>query len=351
VIIPDVIDALEENGKAREASDLRAHWERKVANFVNRDPYLFGSEYAFDSTGFESTHALAKWAMQRMGGEGSAVTREASQQFMEKQMRANIADRGWIEPTYYHLGSDLRAGFGFGYTLSYMSQMGGWGVLDYALNFSEEPAKHLRLGYASYLSSWALMNSGTAESNWGYWYPGKENDGAAGGGFEPRAWATSWLRKSHPRGAWYYSCEIDLGYNGALRSAATVVADDPLFGLVAYGGVLKDAPDGFDVVPSDGMRQRLHIMHKTQRLHLAMSRDGFAAEQPVRVAQNGREMSFTLENRTPGQAHTTEVELPGVSGQVMVGGVQSRVLGGKDSTKIELQIGPEAQYRVRILIQ
>ena len=38
----------------------------------------------------------------------------------------------------------------------------------------------LQLGYASYLSSWSLVNSGRAETNYGFWFPGKENDGAAG---------------------------------------------------------------------------------------------------------------------------------------------------------------------------
>jgi len=33
--------------------------------------------------------------------------------------------------------------------------------------------------------------------------------------------------------------EIDLGFSGALRTAATVVSDDPIFGLFAYGGDLK----------------------------------------------------------------------------------------------------------------
>ena len=38
----------------------------------------------------------------------------------------------------------------------------------------------LRLGYGSLLSSYALMNTGDEASNYGYWFSGKENDGAAG---------------------------------------------------------------------------------------------------------------------------------------------------------------------------
>jgi len=86
------------------------------------------------------------------------------------------------------VGSDYRGAGNATYMLSYMAQMGGWAIEDYAVNYAKDPIQYLRIGYASYLSSWALLNSGTAESNYGYWFPGKENDGGAGGGFEPRPW-------------------------------------------------------------------------------------------------------------------------------------------------------------------
>src|SRR5439155_19501902 len=56
-------------------------------------------------------------------------------------------------------------------------------------------------------------SSDLPESNYGYWYPGKNNDGGAGGGFEPRPWGHAWLgNKEMGRGSWWYSGEIDLGY-------------------------------------------------------------------------------------------------------------------------------------------
>jgi hypothetical protein len=357
LIIADLIDALEESGKHQHAEELRHHWEKKVAYFVNQDPYLFGSEYSFDSTGFESTHALARWALERMtepvrhpADAGVLINREAALRFMDRQLRANIADRGWLEPAYYYLGSDYRAGMGGSYTLSYMSQMGGWSVLDYALYYAKEPPEYLRLGYASYLSSWALMNSGTHESNYGYWYPGKENDGAAGGGFEPRAWATSWLRKSHPRGSWFYGCEIDLGYCGALRTAATIVADDPIFGRIAYGGRLVNTPAAIEVTPRDGLRQRLHVLLDTRRLHLILNRDGFAADLPITIDNALHEVRFTLENRSA-ETHSTTVVLTGLSGHISVEGRPAKITQGPTGAKIELQVGAEAQSPVRIRVQ
>jgi len=135
------------------------------------------------------------------GHTNAGVSLKAARRFTERQMVANLFCRGTIEPAYYYLGSDYRGRAGDAYTLTYMSQMGGCAVLDYALSFAANPAPWLRLSYASYLSAWALMNTGTAESNFGYWYPGQANDGAAGGGFEPAPYGTTWLEQPHHRGA------------------------------------------------------------------------------------------------------------------------------------------------------
>ena len=58
-------DARDGKGKKEWADTLRGHWESKVERFVMKTPNLYGSEFAFDSTGFESTGAFAKYAMTR----------------------------------------------------------------------------------------------------------------------------------------------------------------------------------------------------------------------------------------------------------------------------------------------
>lgn len=303
LVIPDLIRALEESGGQGDADKLRAHWEEKAEFFINQHPDLFQSEYPFDSTGFESTHALAKYAVERLQEPGATefrnkVTPADANEFLEEQMRLNVGDRG-MEPAYYWLGSDYRGSGSTAYTLSYMSQMGGWAVEDYALNFAKDPLDYLRLGYACYLSSWALLNSGTPESNYGYWFPGKENDGGAGGGFEPRPWGRAWLgNKEMGRGSWWYSGEIDLGFSGALRTAATVVSDDPIFGMYAYGGELKQRGNVIDVIPKDGLRDRFAIVSGNSRFQMRLDRDGFTAEKPVSFTKSLNRISFELENRS-----------------------------------------------------
>jgi len=375
IVMNDLLRALEREGWKKEEAELRQHWEKKVRHFVEDDPYLFGSEFAFDSTGFEATGAMARYAMEKVvegemkrkeerslwpGGErgdkraefenlkkteakspgeglvgtttskgiapvkmvqtrllageagpelqaGEGVEarpgweRARVEKFMEKQVRLNVAARGWLETAYYYLGSDYRAGGGLRYTLSYMSPMGGWSILDYGLNWAGARAHlfdYLRLGYASYLSSWALVNSGRAETGYGFWFPGEENDGGAGGGFEPMARARGWLGKWIERGAWYYSAEEDVGYCGAIRTAATVVANDPVFGLVALGGKLEDKGDRIEVVPRDGLGVRFHLMASPERrLHVEFEQGRLAKGKAVVIKKDLSEIILQVEGR------------------------------------------------------
>jgi hypothetical protein len=273
IVIPKLIDQLRARGMRGEADDLSTFWVMKVRHFLGRDVDLFQSEYAFDSTGFESTEVLADFAMNNskiVGIEG-----KKAREFLDRQMAANLFCRGVVEPAYYYLGSDYRGSGGDSYTLSYMAQMGGASVLDYGLNYATAPSEYLRLGYQSFLSSWALMNTGTKSSNYGYWYPGTANDGAAGGGFEPAAYGETWLGQPHQRGSWYYSCEIDLGYCGALRAARTTIADDPIFGRFCFGGLGETKGNIYRFLPHDGVRRRLSIRTLGCTLDLELSGSRF----------------------------------------------------------------------------
>ncbi|HEY4288460.1 MAG TPA: DUF5695 domain-containing protein [Puia sp.] len=336
LLVPLMAD-LEKEGFAEDARFLRGEWEKKVKYFIYDDPYPFRSEYAIDATAFESTEALAKYGVLNTMQPDSnlwfdknlkrwyshpQIKKEDARRFMDRQLAANIALRGAIEPAYYYLGSDYR-GRSDNFTLTYMSQMGGWSILDYALHFADPaagrsgpaPADYLRLGYAAYLSAFALINSGTAASNYGFWYPGKDNDGASGWAFESQQYTNTWIQKAQGRGPWYYDGETDLGYGGALRTAATIVTEDPIFGWVAYGGHLLTAGEKFSVIPRDGIRTRLYVRSKGQQLDIELQQDGFAKEEPVVVGPHG--ISFVLENRS-GLPHETSFVLNGITHTVFL---------------------------------
>jgi hypothetical protein len=330
LVVLDLIKALDAEGFSTQAQWLRHQWEIKTKYFVYDDPYPFRSEYAFDRTAFESTYAFAKYgATHDMAPDENlwydvklkkwyshpSVTREDSRAFMDRQLASGLVVRGWLNPAYYTLGSD--AG------MSYMAAMGGWGVLDYALDFAPRPTDWLQLGYASYLSSWALMNTGRPDTNYGFWFPGPENDGAAGWQFTSTKVGSAWMGSSfpggvsEPRGPWHYDGEIDLGFGGALRMAATIVAKDPTFGWIAYGGALTESGDKLSIIPRDGLRRRFGIVipdarlpfaEDVSRLKLELDRDGLAAESAIAMDKAARTIAFTIENRT-GNSHTTTVRL------------------------------------------
>jgi len=318
LVILSLIDALEKEGFKERADWLRAEWEKKVKYFVYDEKYPFRSEYAVDRTAFESSYALAKygatyemkpdtnlWFDKRLEKWYShpVVKKEDSRAFMVRQLKAGLAVRGWLETAYYLLGADFTASSDTG-SMSYMAAMGGWGILDYAVNFAPVPYDWLQLGYASYLSSWSLMNTGRPETNYGYWFPGKENDGATGWQFLTAKYGRGWIRKEMPRGAWHYDGEIDLGYGAGLRTAATVLTRDPLFDWLAYGGTLTADRDGLSIIPRDGLRQRFYAVLAEERLKIELDRDGFAAGQRIDTDKNLRKVRFTMENRT-GDAHAT----------------------------------------------
>jgi hypothetical protein len=352
LVIPNLIDDLKTAGLTAEADTLRSHWEQKVKTFTSGQLNLFQSEYAFDSTGFESTHALARYALQHADKPGQSTTGislENAQRFMQTQLASNIFCRGWPEPAYYLLGSDYRGSGGSAYTLTYMSQMGGWSVLDYALNYAPEPGWYLRLGYASYLSAWALMNTGTAESNYGYWFPGKENDGGAGGGFEPAPYGQTWLNQPHHRGSWYYSSEIDLGYSGALRAAATVLADDDIFGRFCFGGDWRNTALGLEVIPKDGVRRRFHAMLGDKKLHLLLDVDRFAASQSIVLKEDLSRVGFRLESDNPGK-HSTMLHISGLAAgsyTVRVGEKILSTFNANDTQENVLQLTVDADTRTK----
>lgn len=377
MLIVDLIDALEEEGWQERADWLRGEWEKKVKYFVYDDPYPFDSEYPFDTTAFETSYAVAKYGLTRKVKpdarlwydkyrekwyEHPEVNRADFEEFLVKQLQANIALRGWVEPSYTLLGGDNRGGDSSRYGLSYMSQLGGWAIVDYALYFAEDPFPYLRLGYASFLSSWCLMNTGTAESNYGYWYPGKENDGASGWAITPEKYSGMWIRQDNGRGSWPYDGEIELGYGAALRTAATIVADDPLFGWFAYGGRLEMENGRFKVWPQDGLCQRLHVVGRDTRLHLLLERDGFAAEQPVHLHYDHlgtdemtprlSRVAFSMDNRS-GDSHRTTLKLFGLRGNsyaVRVDGDLTRNfdVGEKEWTGIAIEVASQDIVRVEI---
>ena len=326
VLLP-LIGDLERYGRKADADWLRSEWEKKVKYFVYDDKYPFRSEYSIDRTAFESSYAFAKYGtMHEMKPDKNLwydvnlkkwyshpiVKQQDSRLFMDRQNLAGLAVRGWINPAYYSLGSDDSEGGG----LSYMARMGGWSILDYGLQFADKPYDWLQLGYASYLSSFALMNTGTAETNYGFWFPGKDNDGATGWAFNAQKHGPIWLQdRNTPRGPWNYDGEADLGLGAITRMASTIITNDPIFGWIAYGGELQVNNNALKIIPADGVGIRFGMVTSRFRVLVELSRDRFSTTTPVVTDKNGSSILFTVTNET-GKVHNTKLKLTGTPGIV-----------------------------------
>ena len=303
LVIPEIIDELEALGKTAQADTLRVNWEKKVDYFLHGDRYPYRSEYAADRTAFESTYALAKYAVQH------GIDPEATADFMDRQNLANLACRGVLENQWFLLGSDFFRSSDWS-LMTYMARMGGSSLLDYGIRYAPDPYDWIRIGYNSYLGQFGLMNAGDEESGYGFWQPGKEKDGALGMSYAPLKYGSAWIGTQEPRGPWRYCGEGDLGMCAITRSAATVFVTDPLFGPLAYGGSLsEDGP--FRIVPDDGVNRRFFAVTDRVRFGVEVLGGHFAEGGEIVLDKGMRKLSFVTEGASleDGSALGTPVEV------------------------------------------
>lgn len=311
LVIPRLIEDLEIEGKGDYAAVLRKFWERKAKYFIYDDKYPYHSEYEMDRTAFESSYSLAEYAMQYpMENDDSLwydknmkvwyshpnVNEQATKDFMLRQFYANLSSRGVLEAEWNTLGSDFFSSSDFS-EHSYMARMGGWAILNYALRYDENPNNWLALGYASYLNPYGVMNVGDKESNYGYWYPGKERNGAIGQAYTSQKFGRPWIGTEESRGPWRFCGEGDLGMCAVTRTATSILIKDSIFGWVYYGGNMERIAKGiYKLYPDDGVRQDLWIIVNGTRLHLKLNRDNFSLTQPLVVDVIKKKASIVIEN-------------------------------------------------------
>ena len=112
-----------------------------------------------------------------------------------------------------------------------------------------------------------------------------------------------------------HSSEVDLGYSGALRTATTILADDPVFGRFCFGGDWRKSAAGLEVIPKDGVRRRFHALlgeGEQNKLHMVLDMDRFAASQPILLKEDFSEVRFRLESDNPA-SHVARLRLSGLA--------------------------------------
>ena len=319
----DIINALQQKGRLKDAAKLRREWEKKVTYMVYEDPWPFGSEMFVDRTAFESSYYVAEYAKlnpikpeeqfwydknRKKWYSYTSFDTSMIDRFMQNQLDGNLALRGLFEPGYANLGT---AWSGQYVNLDYMTQMGGVALLDYAYRFSDRPDRYINYGYNSLLASWALMNTGTKKTDFGYWYRGEQNDGAVGWAFSPYQNSRTYMNYIKVgRAPWRFDGEIDHGLTGGIHGSGVYLLDDPDFGLIGYGGNVRMDKDGtVSIIPFDGVRRQVRIMTPV-RFSVELMQDGFRKDYPITL-RGTEELSFCIENRSD-KPHNTTIRAEGM---------------------------------------
>ena len=315
-----LVKFLELEGLQDEADFVRNKWTLKADRFSQRD-YPYGSEMSQDATAYEAVHAMAKFS-----GLPSLA---------HKTNQINLANRSW-QPVWHNYGSDNRWFGDSHYRLSYMTQLGAWGLLDYGLNFASTTDKPwlLRCASGAIMAGWATIHT-TAEGE------SVVNNGAA-----------SWVfhTESGPNGMNTWSGEQDIGYWGALQSLASVVVNDPLFGWTCYGCELNSSGAEFKIIPKDGLRKRIHIAEP--RFSIELQRDCFESGQIVSIDKNFAEISFSLDRQVDYFPLATTLEITGLNEYkyaILVNGVERSFVNGSGFNTITIGLDSLDKYYIRIV--
>jgi hypothetical protein len=220
----DLMDTLRVKGYNAEANELVMHVRRKAEHFfAQAHPYL--SEYPFDTTGYSDAYYLKKYA----GGVDGAAP-------VVSMLRATRGrQQSW--PWY---GGDVRWGWGASkypwmdeLCINYMTNQNGRALLD---NFHETGhIEDLRLGYASFLAYWSLIEPSGIAHNLYTWEPTRMT-------FDP------------------WTSEMGCGFYFGFLMACSYAVDDPDFGFIGYGCDVEGDPAGhIAVIPRDGVARRIKV--------------------------------------------------------------------------------------------
>lgn len=315
-----IAEALKKEGFESEYRWLKKQLDEKAEYFAD-EKYPYSSESYFDTAAYEAVFAYARYS------GNTALAGEVT--------KTNIATRG-TTPVWYLYGSDLPSQ-DKAVNLRYMTQLGGWSLMQYALEYSDAAESDLQLAYGSYLAGWALINSG--------WYSDKPYNVGSSVWYYQGIKGTlmdsvnDW-EKILPvyNGAVAVSGESALGFWAGLNMACTAVIRDSVFGLYAYGGDLSEKDGRITVKPKDGVRKRVHVVTDGRTVSAELSGGRISLFE---YAADMSSLGMKIE-RTAGFSHCPEISITGLAP-----GEYSVFLNGERTGKVTAEasgavyVGPE----------
>ncbi|WP_270165581.1 S-layer homology domain-containing protein [Paenibacillus sp. SYP-B4298] len=324
--IPDMIEALKEEGMQTEAQRLQQKFARDKGRNVTRAVYPFGSEFEYDNTGEEGAYSAAKALRSYYPGDERAAAAKKSMQMSDWKTRAM---RG-IQPTWYHYSVPVfRAGESW-WNFQYTASLAGY-IMDDWLRYQEDgrsgeqQAIAQQRNYAAKISNFNAVNMGqiaaqsVGSTSWRY----SMHKGGTGtkdvfdGG--SRVMNNGWND---------FSGESEEGLYGSLLSISSDIVTDPVFGLFGYGALVTDEGNRYAITPKDGFGKRLNLIN--EKIYLVLENDKI---EHATIQKDGKALTMEIANLAQNE-HASKIKMDGAG---VENGYYTIKLNGTDAGQFYVQ--------------
>ncbi|QDH20767.1 hypothetical protein FFV09_07865 [Saccharibacillus brassicae] len=301
--IPDMIEALKEEGMNTEYENLKNKFALTKGRSMTFAPYPYGSEFEYDNTGEEGAYAAAKALRAYYPQDGQAAEAKRSMQMADWKTRAM---RG-LQPNWFHYSVPVfRGGEGW-WNFQYTASLAGY-IMDDWLRYQADgrtPAQTAvaqQRNYAAKISNFNAINMGQISSqsvggtSWRYSMykggTGTKNVFDEGSRVMSNGWND-------------FSGEAGEGLYGSLLSISSDVVTDPVFGLFGYGTLVTDDGSSYKITPKDGFGKRINLLN--EKIYLVSQNEKI---QNAEIKKDGTLFKLSLVNLDK-KEHASRIRMDG----------------------------------------
>jgi len=301
--IPDMIEALREEGMMTEYQNLKQKFAYTKGRAMANATYPYGSEFEYDNTGEEGAYAASK-ALRLYYPEDSRAA-----QALEAMRKCDLKTRAMrgIQPTWFFYSVPVfRGGEGW-WNFQYTASLAG-SIMDDWLRYQDDgrtpelKAIAQQRNYAAKLSNFSHVNMGQisalsiGSTSWRF--------NAHKGGTGTKNVNDGGLRVMN-NGWQDFSGESEEGLYGCLLRISADIITDPVFGLFGYGALVTDEGESYHIIPKDGFGRRINLIN--EKIYLTSENDKI---ESARIRKDGKAFELTLSNPT-GKNHVSRITFDG----------------------------------------
>ncbi|MFD0673020.1 LamG-like jellyroll fold domain-containing protein [Cohnella sp. M.A.Huq-80] len=301
--IPDLIEALKEEGMTTQYNNLRTKFAQNKATSVLNARYPYGSEFEYDNTGEEGAYAAAKALRTYYPTDSKVASALSAMKAADLKTRAM---RG-IQPNWYFYSVPVfRAGEGW-WNFQYTASLAG-SIMDDMLRYqadgrtADQTAVAQQRNYAAKISNFNAINMGqiSAQSVGSSAWRFNAHKGGTGtknvydGG--TRVMNNGWQD---------FSGESEEGFYGSLLRISSDIAVDPVFGLFGYGATVSDAGNAYNITPKDGFGKRINLIK--EKIYLTSESDEMTN---ALIQKDGTAITLQIANLSQ-KTHASRITLDG----------------------------------------